>query len=84
MQNKIIEILKDINPYVEINEKSKLIEDEILDSLGLMVLIEELESTFGVKIEMENLQMEWFEDISSIIKMVMAKSIGAKNGAGME
>ena len=35
---EIIEILKEINPYIEIDENTELIESEILDSLSIQTI----------------------------------------------
>lgn len=70
MEQEIITILKGINPYIEINVNSRLLEEEILDSTGILLLITELEQKYGVEIPFENLQIEDFETIFSIIKLI--------------
>lgn len=70
MSEKILEILREIEPYEEIDETSRLIEDGILDSLTLVVLISEIESAFQIKIPEEKLQPELFEDVPKIVELV--------------
>ncbi len=70
MDKEIIGILNEINPYVEINCDSKLVEEQILDSLGILVLIAELEAKYNVQIPLETIQIDDFADISGIVKLL--------------
>lgn len=70
MTEKIIEILRQINPYEEINEESQLIEDAILDSLTLVVLINEIERIFNIRIPEDKLQPEFFGNVSAIVTLI--------------
>lgn len=70
MKEKILEILKEINPYEDIDEESRLIEDGILDSLTLVILISELETAFTVKIPEDKLQPELFENVTKIEELI--------------
>lgn len=70
MQNEILEMLKDINPYVEIDIDTNLFEEDILDSMGLLVLITELEKKYDVNIPLDDLQLENFECVNNIIVFI--------------
>lgn len=70
MEQEIIAILNEINPYVEIHNNSKLLEEEILDSLGILVLITELEVKYNVTISLDTIRIENFTDIPSIMKLL--------------
>ena len=70
MSEKILEILREIEPYEEIDETSSLIEDGILDSLTLVVLISEIESAFQIKIPEDKLQPELFENVPKIVELI--------------
>lgn len=70
MKEKILEILREINPYEDINEESRLIEDALLDSLTLVVLISEIEEAFNIKIPEDKLQPELFENVPRIEALV--------------
>lgn len=70
MSEKILDILREINPYEDIDETSKLIEDAILDSLTLVVLIGEIEANFNIKIPEDKFQPEFFEDVPKIVALV--------------
>lgn len=70
MNKKILEMLREINPYEEIDEESRLIEDAILDSLTLVVLISEIEETFEIKIPETKLRPELFETVPMIVELI--------------
>lgn len=70
MKEKILDILKEINPYEEIDETTRLIEDEILDSLTLVLLINELEAAFDIRVPDDRLQPECFENVPKIVALV--------------
>ncbi|HOM28518.1 MAG TPA: acyl carrier protein [Deltaproteobacteria bacterium] len=56
---------------------TSLIEAGIIDSTGVLELVEYLESTFGIKIEDEELVPENLETISNILRFLASKGVGA-------
>lgn len=70
LKKQILDILKEINPYEEIDENSLLIEEGIIDSLSFFVLISELENKFQIHIPEDRLQLEQFENIGKIEELV--------------
>ena len=70
MKNKIIGIIEEINPYEDINETTKLIEDGILDSLTLVLLVSCIENEFGIKIPEENINIFNFENVQNIVLLL--------------
>lgn len=70
MEHEIITILTEINPYVEISISSKLLEEEILDSLGILLLVSELEKKYKIEAPFHILKKEDFETVSSIVKLL--------------
>ena len=70
MEEKILAMLKDINPYVDIKRTSSLIEEEILDSMGLLLLITDLEKEYQIELSLDDLQEEDFENLGSIVALV--------------
>lgn len=67
MQEKILAMLQDINPYVDIDETTQLLEEEILDSMEILLLITQLEETYHIEIPLETIQAKDFETIGSIV-----------------
>ena len=50
MEQEILHILQEINPYMEIETDTKLLEEEILDSMEILLLISELEDKYQIQI----------------------------------
>lgn len=71
MIKKIIELLKEIRPYEKITETSELIESGILDSLGIINLITQLEDAFEIEIADDAVTASNFSNVDSIVELVM-------------
>ena len=70
MRDQIIEILKSIKEFDNIENEKGLIDNEILNSLELMELINELEDNFGITVGMEDIKAENFNDVDAISRLV--------------
>ena len=70
--NKSIEIMID-DPLVEINEKSKLISDNIIDSLGVIELVNIIESKFKIVIEQDELDIKYLDSIDGMTNFILNK-----------
>jgi acyl carrier protein len=57
-------------PADELSDDTNLIEEEILDSLGIFALVEFLEETYGIQIEAEEVVMTNFETVKTIEALV--------------
>ena len=78
MEQEILHILQEINPYMEIETDTKLLEEEILDSMEILLLISELADKYQIQIPLESLQLEDFQDILSITKFVKKQIEGTQ------
>ncbi len=74
MKNEIINIIQDINPYIDITDDTNLIEEEVLDSLGILLFIQQLEDAFGVSIPQESIEVNDFINISTIVDLIVRLS----------
>ncbi len=70
MEAIIRDIIESINPFDEFDAKTDLLGEGILDSLSLMVLIEEIEKKFKLSIPEEKVNMENFYSIDTIVKLL--------------
>ena len=70
MQEKLLKLLQEINPYEEIDCNTQLMEEEILDSLTFVLFITEIENEFKIKIPETKLQPEYFESVNKIIELI--------------
>ena len=78
MEQEILHILQEINPYMEIETDTKLLEEESLDSMEILLLISELEDKYQIQIPLESLQLEDFQDILSITEFVKKQIEGTQ------
>ena len=82
------EIKKDIKNYIleaslsdvkEVDDTDLIFENGLLDSMGLLFLIEFLDENFGVKVNDEELNPKNFESINNIVSFVGDKQLLAIN-----
>lgn len=66
----IIDILKEINPYEDIEPDTDLTAEELLSSLNLMYMITELEDHYDFTIPEEKIKPEYFTTVTRIAEMV--------------
>ncbi|MGI9611190.1 MAG: acyl carrier protein [Acidimicrobiia bacterium] len=57
----------------ELDSSTNLLEEEIIDSLGIFTLVSFVEDRFGVKIEPEEVSMDNFETLGTISGLVESK-----------
>ena len=60
-------------PAVTLDKDSLLIEEGIIDSLGIFILISFIDEEFKVKIEADEVLLENFETLNAIKSLVMSK-----------
>ena len=70
MKEKIIEILNDLRPEFDFTEGVDFIEEGMLDSFDIVSLVDELEETFGIKIEGIDVIPSNFSTIDNIIALL--------------
>ncbi len=79
IQNVIIQFIRDNfiagRSDVVIDIDLSLIEKGIMDSTGVLELVEFLESTYSIKVEDEELVPENLETVSNIIKYLKTKGV---------
>ncbi len=67
---KILKILKDIQPETDFLSSNNLIEDGILDSFDLITLISEINFEFGVSVPAHEVKPENFSSVNAIISLI--------------
>ena len=70
MEKIIISILQELCPYEDITPETELLEEGMLDSMGIILLLERLEKELSVTIPPEELEPEDFADVSAIAEML--------------
>ena len=70
MMDELMRILGEIRPDVDFEHETKLIDDEILDSFDIIAIVGELNETFDIEIDVEDLEPENFNSASAIMELV--------------
>ncbi len=58
---------------IDVEDSTNLLEEEVVDSLGIFTLVSFIENTFNVSIDAEEVNLDNFETLSSITKLVESK-----------
>lgn len=67
---KIVQILQDIRPEFDFTNESDFINSGMLDSFDVLTLVTELEESFGILIDGEDIVPENFANIQTIQNLV--------------
>ena len=70
MENKILELLKEIQPDFDFEESVDFIEEGYLDSFDVVTLVSDLEEMFSVLISALEIIPENFGSVKDICKLV--------------
>ena len=70
MSSPILILLQLIQPEVNFESSDDFVEDALLDSLDIILLVNEIESAFGVKIPGEQVIAENFSSVGAIEKLL--------------
>ena len=73
---RILQILNEIRPDVDFTKVDNLVDDGVLDSLDIVVLVGELSDAFDIEIGVLDIVPENFNSVESIWKMVTALQEG--------
>lgn len=61
-------------PAANLGDNTRLIDEEIIDSLGIFLLVNFIQEKFGVDIEPEEVTIENFETVAAITELVSGKT----------
>lgn len=67
---KLLEILEEIDDSIDWEQEEALIDDHILDSLGVISLISELEDAFDIEIEASKIIPPNFNSVNAMWNMI--------------
>lgn len=67
---KLIEILEELKPDVKFTKDTKLVEDKIFDSLGMISLVAELSDEFDIEISPMDIVPENFATVETLYEMI--------------
>lgn len=68
--NELLEILHEINPAAEFEDRTDLIDSGDLDSMSIVMLVSELNDEFGITIRVTDITPENFNSTENIMKLI--------------
>ena len=73
MKKQIIEILSEICPGIDFETETALIDDGLIDSLGIVAVVTELMEAFDVELGVDDLTPENFNSVEAIEELIESK-----------
>ena len=70
MKEKLLALLEEIRPDVDFENEKKLIDEGILDSFDIISIVQELNDTFDIEIDVEELVPDNFNTIEAMIELI--------------
>lgn len=67
---RLLEILSNVRPEVDFSQAENLIDDGLLDSFDIVMLVGELNEEFDIEIGVENLIPENFNSVEAIYELI--------------
>lgn len=76
---KILKILKELRPDVDLETEKKLIDGGILSSFDILNLVEELSDAYDIDIDPDDIIPDNFNSVEGIYDLVQRIQAGEKN-----
>ena len=73
MREQILDILKEINPDIDYENETALIDDELLDSFSIIRLISELMDAFDIELDADDIEPENLNNLDNMVLLVKSK-----------
>lgn len=77
MEEKILEILTELNEDADFSASEDFVEDGLLDSFDIVTLVGELEDKFDIEIEPDDILPENLSNMDSIMKLLSKYGVNA-------
>ena len=68
--DKLLEILKRVNPAVDFANCKSLVDDGILDSIDIVSIVSELEKEYSFEMDPDDIDPDNFQSIETIYEML--------------
>lgn len=72
MRDTVLDILTEIRGDIDLENETKLIDDNILASLDIVAIVGEFNDEFDVEISVEDLVPENFNSVDAMVKLIEA------------
>ena len=74
MREKIVNILTEICPEVDFETENALIDDGLLESLDIVMIVTEIMQEFGVELTVDDLLPENFNSVDAILALIEGRA----------
>ncbi len=68
--DELLDILEDLNPDIDYETETKLIDDKILNSFSIVALVSRISDEFDIEISPADLVPENFNSVQAMWKMI--------------
>lgn len=69
-KEKLIKILMDINPDIDYEKETALVDDGLFDSLEVMTIVTEIDDRFHVEIDPDDVIAENFNSVEMMLNLI--------------
>jgi acyl carrier protein len=69
--NQILELLQELRPDSDFSSSEDFITDYLLDSFDIITLTAELEETYGIQIQTDDIVPENYQSVEAIANLVL-------------
>ena len=73
MREELLEILQGCCPDVDFENETALIDDGLLESLDIVMIVPEMIHTFGVELTVDDLLPENFNSVDDMLRLIREK-----------
>ncbi len=70
MREKLLTILTEVCPGIDFEKETALIDDGILESLDIVVIVTEMMSEFNIELNVEDLLPEHFNSVDAMLDLI--------------
>ena len=70
IMEELLRIMSEIRPDVDFASATKLIDDDILDSFDIISMVSEINDTFGIEINVNDLLPENFNSAEALFALI--------------
>ncbi len=67
---ELLKVLTEVRPDVDFKNEKKLIDDGILDSFDIISIVNKLDGTFDIEIDIDDLEPENFNTVEAIWELI--------------
>ena len=70
MKEQLLQILENAHPGVDYENQTRLIDENIIDSFDLIMVVTDIKDAFDVDITVEDLQPENFNSVAAMLALI--------------